>query len=146
MRRLLLVLLLLVACKPPKPPAVEPSVAERELARADELARMNQLEPARELYRKVVRDNPKDPTAAQALYALGLLYVDPKGPLRNYPSARVAFDRLATEHPSSPHAAEARAWSAALRELQQYKDQATGLRQDLEHLKKLDLELERRRH
>jgi hypothetical protein len=139
------VLVLLGACPRLHP---EPSVdtgTTGDLARADELARTGSGRAARTLYRKVLRGTRGTPTAAEALYGLGRLYVDPESGVRDYAAAQVAFGRLMREYPDSMRAAEARAWEAALGELLRSQADARRMRADLERLKALDLEQERPR-
>ena len=127
--------------KPP-PEGDDPT---RLVARADELARNGSSAEARTLYRQIVRDHSQTPAAADALWGLGQLYVDPDSKLRDYGSAHVAFGRLVNEHPDSPHVAAARAWYAALGELMRTQEDANRMKNDIERLKQLDMEQERRR-
>jgi TolA-binding protein len=120
----------------------EGNAGARDVARAANLAAEGRPREARDLYETVIRDHPKEPAAADALYGLAILEVEPKSPIRDYPAARAKFQRLLTEHPDSPHAAEARAWRAALGEIERCSADAARLRQDMERLKRLDLEQE----
>ena len=151
MRRTAAALLLVtaLACKPAQVPGplvgpAEPSPAQQELAAANELARGKDPRKARDRYLKIARDYPTDPAAAEALYALGLLRIEAKGAFRDYDAARVAFNRVLSEHPHSARSAEAHAWTTLLRELQKQEREAARLRGDLERVKKLDMELEQR--
>ena len=143
-------LLLLAGCasfrpkRPPTPAAVPgPDRSAALVARGDELAQRDP-QAAHELYRRVIRDRPRDPAAPEALYRLALLYVAPDGPLRDYRAARTAFERLLTEYPDNSHVAEARAWSVALGELARTEAESAKLRANLERLKELDMQQERR--
>jgi TolA-binding protein len=124
---------------PPPEPTNDPT---RLVAEADELARNHDARAARKLYRRVVRENPGSPAAENALYGLGLLYVDPDGRLRDYAAAQNAFARLLAQYPESVHAVEARAWLAALGELARAQGDARRFRADLDRLKELDIEQE----
>ena len=142
------VVVLLAGCasfRPERPPAPTPAPdrSATMVARGDQLA---QKEPqaAHELYRSVLRDCPRDPVAPEALYRLALLYVAPDGPLHDYRATRTAFERLLTEYPDNPHAAEARAWSVALSELERTEAESAKLPANLERLKELDMQQERR--
>jgi TolA-binding protein len=139
-------IVLALSCRPAQvqAPVPPPTIAEQQLAQANELARSKEPRRARDLYLKIARDYPTDPAAAEALYALGLLRIEAKGPLRDYSAARVAFNRVVSEHPGSPRAAEARTWSMLLHELQKHEREAARLRGDLERVKALDMELEQR--
>ena len=92
-----------------------------------------------------MRHYREDPARARALYELGRLLVDPASAARDYRAAYLAFERLVAEYPESRWAAEARAWRAALGELLAREGEASRLREDLRRLKRLDLELEKRR-
>jgi TolA-binding protein len=127
--------------KPP-PEGDDPT---RLVAQADELARNGSSTEARAVYRQVLRHHSQTPAAADALWGLGQLYVDPDGKLRDYGSARAAFGRLLSEHPDSPHVAAARAWYAALSELMRTQEDANRMKNDIERLKQLDMEQERHR-
>jgi hypothetical protein len=149
------------------------SEAERLVARADALAGTGWEHAARALYERVVREYPGEPAAASALYNLGRLQADPASGFRNYRAAHAAFSRLLTDFPKSRWEAEARAWRATLRDLlareeeaarlrvllqwreeeagrlkvqlQSREEEAFGLRAQLQQLRRVDLELERRR-
>jgi hypothetical protein len=120
----------------------EQNAGARDVARAAQLAADGRPRDARDLYEDVIRDHRKEPVAADALYGLAILQVEPKSPLRNYQAARATFQRLLAEHPDSTHGAEARAWRAALGEIERCSADAARLREDMERLKRLDLELE----
>ena len=91
-------------------------------------------------------------------YACGV-YVDPTSGLRDYRAARQAFARLLTDYPHGEWESEARTWQAALAELEareaelvtreaeaaRLKTEAVKLGADLQRLKRIDLNLERRR-
>jgi hypothetical protein len=120
----------------------EGNAGARDVARAASLAAEGRPRDARQVYAAVIREHPKAPAAADALYGIAILQVEPKSPLRDYEAARTTFQRLLAEHPESPHAAEARAWRAALGEIERCSADAARLRQDMESLKRLDLEQE----
>ena len=117
----------------------------RQVTRADDLAHGGSPRAARALYRKVLREHPNTPAAGEALYRLGRMYVDPASSLHDWSSAQIAFSRLVNEHPDGPHVDEGRAWLAVLDDLLRSQADARRLRADLERLKELDMEQERRR-
>ena len=145
----------------------------RLVARADELVRQGQPSAARDLYARVVAGGARGAVHAQALYNLARLYVDPSRGLRDYRSAKLAFERLLAEYPNGEWAPDARAWHAALAELvareaelaareaelvgreaqrvvreaeaARLRNEAAKLAADLQRLKRIDLKLERRR-
>jgi hypothetical protein len=121
-----LLVLLAGACSTvPREPG--PSVATGLVARADELAANGQS------------------SAAFALHGLGRMQADPASGLRNYRAAHATFTRLLAEYPQSRWGAEARAWRAVLADLLAREDETVRLKSQIEHLRRTDLELERRR-
>jgi hypothetical protein len=126
-------------------PSTPPTEAARLIAQAEGLARDGQPQAARETYQLVVRHYREDPARAHALYELGRLLVDPSSAARDYRAAYLAFDRLTVEYPESRWTGEARAWRAALGELLAREGEASRLKEDLRRLKRMDLELEKRR-
>lgn len=137
----------------------EPSAVALLVARADGLARAGDGRAAEYLYQRVVRESPGDPAAADALYRLGRLEADPTGGVRNYRAALAAFSQLLAEHPESRWAPEAQAWQALLSDLLTREDEIARtqmrlrgreeemarLRLQLQQLRSVDLDLERRR-
>jgi tetratricopeptide (TPR) repeat protein len=140
---------------------------------ADELARSGQAGAARDLYEQVVGEASRDAVHARALYRLALLYVDPSSGLQDHRAAQLAFERLLAEYPNSEWETDARAWRATLVEISvrradavrlrseitrlrgdvlareaeaaRLKDESAKLKADLQRLKRIDLDLERRR-
>jgi hypothetical protein len=129
------------------------------VGRADELVREGQQGAARDLYARIVAEAPRDAVHARALHGLARLYVDPASGFRDYRAAQLAIGRLLTEYPKSEWESEARAWQAALAELEareaelvtreaeaaRLKTEAAKLGADLQRLKRIDMNLERRR-
>ena len=138
-----------------RPAASPPAAGERLLAersdpaatveRGFELARGGKPLAARELYERVIRDNPDDPERAGALFGLGLLYADPTGPLRDYRGSYATFGRLLAEHPRSRWESDARLWRATLQELLAREEETARLRSQLQRLKRIEVELDRAR-
>lgn len=126
------------------PVSPEGREAERLLAQADDLARRGQARAAFAAYSRLLQEHPGDPAGAGALYGLGRLQADPVGGLRNYPAAVRAFSRLLTEHPGSRWEADARVWRAVITDLVAREDEAARLKRQIEHLRRTDLDLERR--
>jgi hypothetical protein len=142
------------------------SEAAQLVGRADELVREGQPGSARDLYARIVAEAPGNAVHARALHSLARLYVDPASGLRDYRAAQLAFGRLLAEYPKSEWESEARAWQATLIELAargaelgareaelvtreaeatRLKSEAAKLGADLQRLKRIDMNLERRR-
>jgi hypothetical protein len=147
--------------KPEGPPASASMVT-----RTDDPPRQGQPITTRDLYARIVAEPARDDAHARALYNLARLYADPSSGLRDYRAAHLAFERLLTEYPKGEWEADARAWNAALGELAareveleardgelgvraaeiaRLKSEAARLGADLQRLKRIDLNLERRR-
>jgi len=144
----------------------ERSESAQLLARADELVRQGQPGSARDLYAQIAAMPERDALHARALYNLARLYVDPSSGLRDYRAAKLAFERLLTGYPRGEWEPDARAWQAALVELVareaelaarqaeltmreaetlRLRSEAAKLGADLQRLKRIELNLERRR-
>jgi len=142
------------------------SGAAQLVGRADELVREGQPSAARDLYARIAAEAPRDAVHARALHSLARLYVDPASGFRDYRAAQLAFGRLLTEYPKGEWESEARAWQATLAELlarkaelvareaelvtreaeaARLKTEAAKLGADLQRLKRIDMNLERRR-
>jgi hypothetical protein len=136
------------------------------LAHADDLLGQGRPLAARELYARIAAEPERDARHATALYNLARLLIDPAAGPRDYRAAQRAFDRLLKEYPKGEWEADARAWNAALSdlaareveleardgelrvreaELARLKVESARLGSDLQRLKKIDLNLERRR-
>jgi hypothetical protein len=121
-----------------------PGTPAADVAWGNDLAAHDQPAAARDVYQRVVREHPKDPAAGDAVWGLALLLVDGESPLCDYRAALAAFDRLVADYPRNEHVAEARAWRSALRQTQRLEAEVGRLRTDLDRLKQLDMEMERR--
>jgi len=136
------------------------------VAQANELLRQGQPLAARDLYALVAAEPERDVEHGRALYNLARLLTDPANGLRDYRAAQAAFDRLLKEYPCDTWEADARAWNAVLTDLAareveleardgelgvreaevvRLKGEAARLGGDLQRLRKIDLNLERRR-
>jgi hypothetical protein len=148
------------------PEASRPAPPPPVVAEADALVGRGQLLAARDIYARIASEPDRDAAHARALFNLARLYTDPASGFRDYRLAQLAFARLLKEYPSGEWSADARAWSAALdvlatreveleardselrareAEVTRLKGEAARLGSDLQRLKKIDLNLERRR-
>ena len=157
-----LVLILSAGCsttsgRPAWFPFTWPPADERTAHRPDSEARTGESKAARGTPDRTGRERPED--LADALYRLGLRQADPTSGIRDYRAARATFTRLLSEYPRSRWDAEARAWQATLTDLLLREDEARQATQqwqrseqdskrsktNLERLRQLDLDQERRR-
>lgn len=93
---------------------------------------------ATRLFETVVRRHQSAPVHDRALYGLARTLVLAENAARDYRQALGYFDRLLREHPGSPYASDARAWRFLLTAY-------LARTEELERLKKLDIELERQK-
>jgi len=154
-----LVLILGTGCSASGRPAwlTWPSADERTAHPSDKGAPAGESKVARSTPERSGRERPADP--AEALYHLGLRQADPTSGIRDYRAARATFTRLLSEYPRSRWDPEARAWQATLTDLLLREDEARQANQrfqqgeqenkraktNLERLRQLDLDQERRR-
>ncbi|MCW5890821.1 MAG: hypothetical protein KIT14_09735 [bacterium] len=134
---------------PPSPPP--PSEAERALGAARAALASDDDRQALRKLAAVVDGWPEAPAAAEALWLIGVLRVDPQSRVRDLRAARAVFARLAAEYPESPEAAAARGFVAVLRDRERCDEDVAALRAEtarlretVDAMRRLDLELERR--
>lgn len=138
-------------------PLAWPSEDQRTVRRPEGEVREEKPKAGRAVPDRSGRERAGD--AAEALYRLGLLQADPTSGIRDYRAARGTFTRLLSEYPRSRWDAEARAWQATLTDLLVREDEArrTLLRlqrsegeskrtkTNLEWLRQIEIEQERRK-
>jgi len=150
--------------KPANAPVPKPyaSISEQEntLSEAREQLRKGKEPRARDLMAKVVDGAPVAGVTDEALFRLALLFLKEEGD-KGIKQAQTLLERLSNEYPDSlwtrqsapllSHLAEDRLLRNRLRELKTLKELNLSLsrdnrelRQSLERLKKLDLELDQR--
>ena len=145
MRRLalLLALTLLPACSAAPWTRLTSLVeAERLVHAADAQLRAGNPAAAARILEEVVRRYPDAPAHDRALYDLARAIVLTASGVPEYRQAAAHLERLLREHPSSPHAPDARAWRSVL---VAYTARAGDHDRLLERFKAIDFELERRR-
>jgi outer membrane protein assembly factor BamD (BamD/ComL family) len=145
MRRLvaLLVLMALPACSSAPWARLTASFeADRLVREADAQIQVGNWAAAVRILEGVVRRYPDAPAHDAALYHLARALVLSANGGREYRQAAAYLDRLLREHPTSPHAADARVWRALLGA---YVARGAEMDRLLERLKAIDVELERPR-
>jgi outer membrane protein assembly factor BamD (BamD/ComL family) len=148
MRRLalLVALMALPACSSVPGPRMTSSrvtssmEADRLVREADAQLQAGNPSAAVGILENVVRRFPDAPVRGQALYELARALVLTANGGREYRQAAAHLDRLLREHPTSPHAADARALRVAL---SAYVARTAELDRLLERLRAIDLEFER---
>ena len=137
--RLLLVLLALTACArwwEPSTQVAPPDDSEPLVRLAERRAQAGAYAEAARLFEDVLH-RPGSAFTDRALLGLTRVLVNPEYSGRDYRQAFVAADRLVREYPGSPYAGEVRAWRELL-------GAYLARTEELERLKRLDLELEQR--
>ena len=145
MRRLVLLLTLLAlpACSSAPWARVTSSYEASRLVReADSKIQAGNWSGAVRILEDVVRRFPDAPVHDEALYHLARALVLAANGTREYRQAAAHLDRLLREHPTSPYAADARAWRSVL---VAFATRGAELDRLLERLKAIDFELERPR-
>jgi hypothetical protein len=134
---------------PGRGPASESATLRTAMAEADAEASAGRLRSEVARYEAIVRQNPKDPIAAEALHRLAMLRLEPKSPLRDRRAGYALLRRLSSEHPKTLWGREARAWRGLVDQLSRCEAEATRrgadaekLRQTLDSIRDSDLELE----
>lgn len=153
-------------------PAPTPPPAAQLLTQADQLVKQGQPVAARDVYARAAVEPGGDELHAAALYRLARLHADPSSGVRDYRTAQRTFERLLADYPDSAWANDARAWRATLSdllgrqdeaarlkdevsklkaavharqaEMTRFRDEASKLKADLQRLKQIDLDLEKR--
>jgi outer membrane protein assembly factor BamD (BamD/ComL family) len=116
--------------------------ASRLVRQADAQIQAGNWPVAVRVLEDVVRRFPDAPVHDEALYHLARALVLSAGGSREYRQAAAHLDRLLRQHPTSPYAADARAWRSVLTA---YVARGAELDRLLERLKAIDFELERPR-
>jgi outer membrane protein assembly factor BamD (BamD/ComL family) len=145
MRRLtlLLTLIALSACSSvPWARLTSSFEADRLVREADAQIQAGNWASAIRTLEGVVRRYPDAPVHDAALYHLVRALVLSANGGREYRQAAGYLDRLLREHPTSPHATDARVWRALLGA---YVARGVEMDRLLEQLKAIDVELERPR-
>lgn len=145
MRRLMLpvALLALTACSTAPLTRLTSSLeADRLVREADAQLRGGNASAAARILDDVVRRFPDARVHDQALYDLARALVLTANGGRDYRQAAAHLDRLLRDHPTSPHAADARALRIAIGA---YVARTADLDRLIDRLKAIDLEYERPR-
>jgi len=102
------------------------------LQKMQQLTQLGAFEAAERENRKILDTSPAAPPADAALFSMGLIYVDPANPHRDYRTALNFFSRLLTDFPRSPFAEDGRIWDGIL------EDDVAGLERRA-HLQRMRL-------
>jgi len=149
-----------------QPDTSRPATPAPMVTHVDESLRQGPPLAARDFYTRIAAEPERDTAHALALYNLARLLTDPASGPRDYRGAQRAFERLLKEYPRGEWEADARAWNAVLADLAareveleardgelvvreaevaRLKVEAARLGSDLQRLRKIDLNIERRR-
>jgi len=128
---------------------IRPGSTPSALAAADRDAAAGRSRDAVARYETIVKNQPHDHAAAEALLRLAMLRLEPGSTPRDRRAGLANLRRLATEYGTTPPGREARAWLRLLGQIDRCEVEAAKrgadvakLRQTLESIKDSDLELE----
>ncbi|HLC40472.1 MAG TPA: tetratricopeptide repeat protein [Methylomirabilota bacterium] len=127
------------------PDAIRRGEADRMVKEAEDQVRNGEYPAAARLFEEAIKRFPNSPAHDRALYGLARTLVIPDNGGRDYRQAHLYFDRLVREHPDSVYAPDARAWRGLLSVYLARTEETERLKQDIERLKKIDIEMERPR-
>lgn len=100
---------------------VETAPSSDSFARAKTLAAEGNFEAAYLENQKILSE--RKGAADLALFNMGMVSATSLNPRRNYPRALASFNKLITEYPQSPYAAQAKTWIQVLEEHQRVLDE-----------------------
>lgn len=143
----LIVSVALSACSlfSPTPDVTARSEADRMVREAEGQVRSGAYPAAARLFEEVIKRFPNSPVHDRALYGFARTLALSENSGHDYRQAHLYFDRLIREHPESVYAADARAWRGLLSAYLARTEETERLKQDIERLKKIDIEMERPR-
>jgi tetratricopeptide (TPR) repeat protein len=102
------------------------------LEKADAALNTGNYRQAANVYRQILRASDEGPDIPHAMLRLSIIELLPSGSLHDEDAARARLRRLVSRYPNAPERTTAEA-------LLSLGDQAAGLRQQLEELKRIDL-------
>jgi len=101
---------------------------------------------------KIVRLFPFESPGDSALFDMGLIWLHPDNPQKNYFKSLASFERILSDYPRSTLKEKARVYSGIIKKLVRYegeindlKETVTELKNRLETLKEIDIGIEEKR-
>jgi len=96
-------------------------------------------------YRKIVKDYPQAPIAADALFAIAHLHAFYDNPQKDYTQALADFENFVNHYPNHEKVNDAKNWEAVLKLMLDAKKENNRLRKSIEQLEKVDIRHEENR-
>ncbi len=112
--------------------------ADEHLRQARKLFVQKDYETALKVNQKVLSLTGKHSPGDEALFNLGLIYVQAENPRKDYAKSLSYFQRLVKEYPESPLVEEAKAWVGILHENE-------NLREIIEKAKQVDITVDEKK-
>jgi tetratricopeptide (TPR) repeat protein len=113
----------------------------QHLARAEQLLAGGEYEASQRENQTALSLSANKPPGDEALYNMGLIYVHPGNPGKDYPKAIDAFTRLSAEYPESPRAVHARILVQVIQESEKTRRALGAAVQANEKLKRASAEV-----
>lgn len=113
-------------------------LAQDYFVKGDYEAALNEYEKAAVLF-------PEKAPGDSALFQMGIAWVHPGNPDRNYKNALECFQKIVSDFPDSPHRERAEAWSAAIEEVTRNRRKIKDLEEQLDILKEIDISTEKKK-
>lgn len=96
-------------------------------------------------YKKAAGFFPEKAPGDSAFFHMGIAWVHPENPERNYKKALECFQKVVSDFPDSPLREKAKAWTTAIKEVIRYEQRAKDLEKQLNTLKEIDISTERKK-
>ena len=101
------------------------------IERASMLVSKGKYNDALNAYSKIARSYPREAPGDRALFEMGLIWVYPGNPKKNYYESLKCFNRLLHDFPRSSLKGEAGAWEEVLKKLTRYDGQIKDLEDEI---------------
>lgn len=118
---------------------------DRDMHAADYQAQERSYAEALAGYQSLVSRTGTSRRDAAARYSIAVILASHDNPQRNYAKALDAFNEFLKRYPDHERAPDAANWAAALRTLQEAKQENEQLKKNIEQLKRLDIRQEKKR-
>ncbi len=119
--------------------------AYRPLLSGKELLVQGKYDDALKELQKVLTTGPRHPLEDEALFLAGVICAHPGNPKRDYGRSLGHFRKLLKDHPQSPWAELAKAWTQMLQDNDRLSQAVEKLNQTIEKSKQVDIEIEEKK-
>jgi outer membrane protein assembly factor BamD (BamD/ComL family) len=139
--------IMIAGCVPVMHPSESRSVTgpEADFRKADSLEKEKKYPDAIAAYRKIIKDYPQSPVAADALFSIAHLQAFYDNPQRDYAQALVDYEDFEKRYPNHEQIQEAKNWETVLKLILDTKKENNRLRKSIEQLENIDIRHEENR-